>query len=109
MALDPGWAGVLGAFVGAAATMGGNGLTYWLGNRRAATLAEKRRARLRQMLSSDRYVWRSLDVLAASIGADKTRAAELLVEIDARASLDNTGSWALVSRAPWPEDVQPEK
>lgn len=109
MALDPGWAGIIGAAVGSAITIGGNSVLEWQKNRKGVSLAEKRKQRLRQMLNSERYTWRSLTVLAASIGADEKTTAELLIEIDARASLDNTGSWALVSRAPWPEDVQPKE
>src|SRR5438105_2678085 len=112
MVLDPGWAGVIGAAIGGitgiVATLGGSWVTHWLSNRRASSLAEKRRERLRQMLSGEKYVWRSLPVLAAAVGADESVTAELLIEIDARASLTNSGSWALVSRAPWPDDVQPQ-
>jgi hypothetical protein len=108
MTLDPSWAGIVGALVGASATLAGNWLTYWLGNRRASSLAETRRGRLRQMLSGAKYKWRSLSVLAASIGADENTTAELLLEINARASMTNSGSWTLVSRSPWPVDVQPE-
>lgn len=107
MALDAGWAAVIGAAIGAVATVAGGVVTHWLQNRRASSLAEKRRARLKQMLSGDTYTWRSLNVLAASIGADEITTAELLIEIDARASLTNNQSWALVSRAPWPADMQP--
>ena len=106
MTLDAGWAGVAGAAIGAIATIAGGALTHWLQNRRTASLAEKRRTRLKQMLSGQTYTWRSLEVLAASIGADQTTTAELLIEIDARASLSNNRSWALVSRAPWPADMQ---
>jgi len=109
VALDPGWAGIIGTAVGGVLTIGGNAILEWQKNRRAASLSEKRKQRLRQMLGGERYTWRSLKVLAAAIGADERTTAELLLEIDARASLDNTGSWALVSRAPWPKDVQPKK
>lgn len=108
MALDPGWAALAGAGIGAAATIAANIVTVLLQNNRATGLARKRRERLRQMLNGDKYIWRSLPVLAASIGADERTTAELLIEIDARASLTNSESWALVSRAPWPADMQPE-
>jgi len=107
MALDPGWAGLIGTALGGILTIGGNSVLERQKSRRANSLAQKRRDRLTQMLSGERYKWRSLKVLAAAIGADEKTTAELLIEIDARASLDNTGSWALVSRAPWPRDVQP--
>lgn len=107
--MDAAWAGVAGAAIGALGTMGGNILTHWLQTRRQSSLVERRQERLRQMLSSDKYTWRSLDALAASIGADEQTTAELLLEIDARASLSNGRSWALVTRAPFPDDVQPER
>lgn len=106
MSLSPEWAGVVGALIGASATLAGNGLTHFLQNRRADNLAEKRRARLVRLLSDKKYTWRSIEVLASSIGASEEDTLELLIEIDARKSLTNDKSWALVSRAPWPDDVQ---
>ncbi len=82
-------------------------MTHWVQQRRATSLADKRRARLRGMLSGKQHKWRSIDALAASIGADADTTVELLIEIEARASFANPKSWALVSRAPWPEDLQP--
>lgn len=112
MTLDAGWAGVLGAAVGAAvgaaATLVGIPITHWVQNKRALSLAEKRRERLRGMLSGGQYKWRSLDALSSSIGADDSVTTELLIEIDARASFTNPRSWALVSRAGWPDDLQPK-
>jgi hypothetical protein len=106
------WAGAIGALLGAIIGAGTTVLTAWLTwrwqNRRVATLAEKRRQVLVRMLSSERQKWRSIDALAASIGADKETTLELLIEIDARKSYTNDKSWALISRAPWPEDQQPE-
>jgi len=58
------------------------------------------------MLSGNKYKWRSLEALSAAIGADETTTAELLIEIDARASIANGKSWALISSAPFPEDMQ---
>lgn len=113
MALDPGWAAIFGvvagAFVSVASGVATSVLTAWINGRRARSLAEKRRDRLRGMLSGEKYKWRSLEQLSASIGADEATTTELLIEIDARASFTNAKSWALVSRAPWPEDVQPKR
>jgi hypothetical protein len=109
MPIDAGIAGIVGAVIGGGVTLGGIWLTHHLQHGRSLSLAEKRRARLRQMLSGEKFKWRSLSVLAASIGADEATTAELLIEIDARASIANNQSWALVSRAPWPEDMQPER
>jgi hypothetical protein len=103
MALDAGWAAVLGAAVGAAGPI----VLYWVQNRRANALADKRRSRLRGMLNGNKFVWRSLDSLSASIGADDAATTELLIEIDARAAVGDPRKWALISRAPWPADVQP--
>lgn len=107
--MDEGSAGVIGAAIGAVAVLAGNWLTYWLQNKRASSLADKRRQRLRQMLGGDKYTWRSLDALSAAIGANDATTAELLIEIDARASISNGKSWALISRAPFPEDMQPDR
>jgi hypothetical protein len=108
MPLDAGWAGVIGAAIGVTGTIAGAIVTHWLQNRRAASLAEKRRERLKRTLSGEKYTWISMATLAASIGADESTTAELLIEIDARASLTNNGSWALLSRAPWPAETQPD-
>ena len=106
--LDAGWAGVLGAFIGAAATLLATYIAHHLQNSRANSLADIRRRRLKAMLGRDKFKWCSIATLAAAVGADENTTAELLMEIDARASLSNNRSWALVSRAPWPEDIQPE-
>lgn len=106
--MDAGSAALLGAIIGASATLASSVLTHWLRNKRADSLAQKRRTRLKQMLMGDKYKWRSLEALSAAIGADEATTAELLIEIDARASISNGKSWALISRAPFPEDMQPD-
>ncbi|MBY8822217.1 hypothetical protein [Sphingomonas colocasiae] len=103
MALDAGWAAVIGAGIGAIATLAGTWLTHYLQAKRSSSLAEKRRIRLRSMLSSSKYVWRDIEVLCAAAGADESTTKELLIEIDARASHNKPNVWALVSRAPWPD------
>jgi len=103
--MDQGWAAIIGATIGAVATLAGGWLTNWLQTKRAASLADKRRDTLKRMLNGDKYIWRSIKVLAASIGANEETTAELLLEVDARASLTNNESWALVARAPWPSDM----
>lgn len=109
MALDAGWAGVIGAGVGIVGTLATPIVTQWVQTRGEKRLADKRRERLRKLLSGEKYTWRSMKVLAASIGADEATTAALLIEIDARASLSNGDHWALESRAPYPEDLQPDK
>lgn len=38
--MDAGWAGLIGAAIGAAATLSGNWLSYWLQNQRSLSLAD---------------------------------------------------------------------
>lgn len=109
MALDAGWAGVLGAAIGAIATVMGIPITHWLQNKRELSLAAKRRERLRGMLSGNKLKWRSIDALASSIGANEDETKKLLIEIEARAAFTDARKWALVSRAPWPDDLQPKE
>ncbi len=106
--MDSGLAAILGASIGVAGTLASTGLAYHLQNRRKESLADKRKDRLKRMLSGQKYKWRSLEALSAAIGADEMTTAELLIEIDARASIANGKSWALVSRAPFPDDMQPD-
>jgi len=105
--MDAGLAAIAGAVVGGAVTMSNTMLSNRLATKKAAGLADKRKARLRGLLSSDKFTWRSIDLLSSAIGADRDTTCELLIDIDARASLENSDRWALVSRAPWPQDVEP--
>lgn len=99
--MDAGTAGVLGALVGGSGSITAAIVQYWLPNRRADRLAEKRRVRLRELLSDPKYEWRNLTTLMSSIGADVQTTTELLIEIDARASLPDGEKWGLVSRVPF--------
>lgn len=101
-------AALIGATIGAVATIVGNIITHWLGTRKDAKLDAKRKERLRYLLSGDKHVWRNIETLSAAIGTDKDKTASLLIEIDARASMTSNGSWALLSRKPFPDDFQPE-
>lgn len=109
MGIGAEWAGVVGALIGAGSSLASTALAHWLKERKADSLQAKRAATLRRMLNDPRYTWRSIDNLAVSIGADEDLTKELLIGIDARASLSNPRSWALVSRAPWPDEIQPAK
>lgn len=100
MQLDAGWAGIIGAALGFAATIGGNIVTHWLSGRRANGLAEKRRARLRELLMDPKYQFRSMNTLSASIGASVDATAELLIEMDCRTSDSDRSAWGLISRNP---------
>ena len=108
MALDAGWAAIIGAAIGGGLTIVGNWFLHYLQSSRADKLNEKRRATLLKMLRGEKYVWRNLKTLKAAIGADDETTCELLIEIDARASISNGKSWALIERAPFPEDMQPK-
>jgi len=98
----------IGAIVGALSTLASTWLAHILSSKRENSLDDKRRARLKMLLSGKRYKWRNIKTLSASIGADEIKTAELLLEIDARASLSNNSSWGLISRNPYPQDVQPK-
>lgn len=98
--MDAGTAGILGALVGVIGSIAVVIVQHWLPNRRADRLAGKRRARLRELLSDPQYEWRNLTTLMSAIGADVQITTELLLEIDARASLPDGEQWALCSRAP---------
>ena len=104
--MDSGWAGILGAVVGGAASIAATWLSDTLRNRQANKLSTIRKQRLLQLLSGEKFVWRSLGVLSDAIGADDETTAALLLEIGARRSMaDGRDSWALISRAPFPPDV----
>lgn len=109
MALDAGLAAVIGAGIGVSGTLLAPIVTHWVQTQGGNRLAEKRRKRLLQLLSSRKHTWRSITTLAAAIGADHQTTAALLIEIDARASLTGNDHWALESRAPLPDDLQPEQ
>ncbi len=99
--MDAGTAGVLGALVGVLGSIGVAIVQHWLPNRRADNLAKKRRAQLLKLLSDPSYEWRNLTTLMAAIGADVQITTELLIEIDARASIPDGEKWALISRVPF--------
>ncbi|MCZ4281187.1 hypothetical protein O4H49_10390 [Kiloniella laminariae] len=107
MVLDAAWAAIIGAAVGSLITVAGSAGIDWVSGHRARLLAKKRKTRLLRMLSDGKFKWRSLSQLSASVGASESATMELLIEIDARASLQNPLMWALLSRAPWSNDVQP--
>jgi hypothetical protein len=99
--LDAGWAGILGASLGVFGTLAAATLSHHLQNKRATSLAEKRRERLKRELSSEKYSWRSIERLCAVIGADESTTVELLIEIGARMSQTDKKVWALESREPF--------
>lgn len=99
---------LIGAVVGAVASIATVFLTHWLAKRREYRLDDKRKERLILLLRGEKYKWRSIETLSSAVGADIIKTKELLIEIDARQSLSNNSSWGLISRNPYPEDIQPK-
>ncbi|MEP3225478.1 MAG: hypothetical protein ABJO01_05845 [Parasphingorhabdus sp.] len=100
---------ILGTVVGAVASLATVFLTHWLAKRREYRLDDKRKERLQLLLSGEKYKWRNIETLSSAVGADIIKTKELLIEIDARQSLSNNSSWGLISRNPYPDDIQPQE
>jgi hypothetical protein len=62
------------------------------------SLERAQKARLRKMLSHERWEWRSIAWLSAAISADRKMTAALLVQIDARPRTVGSKWWGLISR-----------
>lgn len=62
------------------------------------SLERAQKARLRKMLMSKHWEWRSIAWLSAAISADRARTAELLVQIGARPRAIGSRWWGLVGR-----------
>jgi macrodomain Ter protein organizer (MatP/YcbG family) len=101
---------VIGVVVGVAA---GPLCTYaldFLRARRTRNIDRIRRVRLKKILMVPNRIWRELSYLSRAVGATKQRTQQLLLEIDARQSLNRRSTkWALVSRAPFPDDIESER
>lgn len=54
--------------------------------------------RLRKMLKSPKYEWRSLKELSAAIGVDEAQTKNLLVQINARPQAGSPDMWGLEKR-----------
>jgi hypothetical protein len=106
--MDSGTAGIIGAAVGGiislVGTLSATALRHYLRTRTTLALDKLRKERLKQMLSTPKYTWRSMENLASAIGADEETTAELLLQIGARKSMANRDNWALISRSPFPDD-----
>jgi hypothetical protein len=109
--VDAGVAGIVGAAVGGAmsllTTVGVTLLRHHLRTSQAKALDKIRKERLTQMLSLQKFTWRSIENLSSAIGADEEKTAALLLQIGARKSMANRDNWALVSRSPFPDERQP--
>lgn len=99
-------AAIIGALIGSLSSLLATWLAHWLRTKSEADLDKKRKLTLKTLLSGEKYTWRNIETLAAAIGADHLKTASLLLDIDARASNTGSGSWALVSRAPYPDDMK---
>jgi hypothetical protein len=104
--MDSGTAAVLGALIGVASTPLSTWFSdYWRHHRSDRTDSLRRR-RLQKILNQPTRKWRKIEYLSDAIGATEEKAARLLLEIDARRSFTKgSTSWALVSRAPFPDDA----
>jgi hypothetical protein len=102
--MDSGWAAIVGALVGGAASIGATFLSEYLRERRANKLDRIRKDVLKRLLSGTKYVWRPIGTLSDAIGADEETTARLLLEIGARRSLaKGRDDWGLKD---WPDDLK---
>lgn len=98
------WSTVVGAIIGALASITTTVVNDWLRNRRTSKLDRARKDVLLRLLSGPKYTWRSMAALSSAIGADEETTARLLLEIGARRSLDPTrNNWGLKE---WPDDLK---
>ena len=101
--MDSGWAAIIGALVGGAASIATTWLSEILRARRTTKLDRIRKDVLRRLLSGTKYEWRSMEMLSDAIGANEEVTARLLLEIGARRSLaKGRNSWGMKE---WPEDL----
>ena len=103
--MDTGWAVVVGAIVGGAASIAATWLSEYLRARRTDKLDRIRKDVLKRLLSGSIYQWRSLTIPSYAIGDDQETTARLLHEIGARRSLARgRDAWG---KKDWPDDLQP--
>jgi hypothetical protein len=101
------WGVIVGGLIGTFSTLAATVLKHHLETKRATSFAAVRKKRLMNLLFGPKFVWRSMSMLSSAIGADEETTASLLLEIEARRSLvDGSEDWALISRAPFPDDLQ---
>jgi hypothetical protein len=98
---------LIGGTVGLIGTLGSTALNHYLNTKKAVALNKMRKERLNHLLSGPKYTWRSMEDLCSAVGADEETTAMLLLEIGARQSMaKGRNNWALISRAPFPDDLQ---
>lgn len=100
--------GLIGAVVGSALTIAGNLLLHWLRDRQRRKLDQERKKLLKTMLEDSRFAdrWRRLSTLSRVIGADEETTRRLLIEVGARGSETDDGSWGLIKYHPFGETNQ---
>jgi hypothetical protein len=76
-------------------------LQYIFKDKPSKTADEKRKQILLQMLTHQKYKWRSFDRLKHVVGADDETTKRLLLEIGARASACGKPIWGLITRNPF--------
>lgn len=107
--MDAGAAALLGATIGFLSGPLSAWVADYLRYRRGDRADTLRRARLNKILMQPKRKFHEIEDLANMIGADEAHTKSLLVEIGARPSLAKGSSkWALVSRAPYPDDAASE-
>lgn len=94
--------GIFGVAIGAAIQFGFNIWQQELKNRDKKVLDEKRRRLLKEALDHPPKgtEWRKLTTLCGLIGAEPNETTRLLIELGARGSETNNGTWALLSDKP---------
>jgi hypothetical protein len=108
--MDRVWGTLLAVVVGVLASPLAEFVRDWVRERRSRKLDSIWKERLRRILMLPNRRWRELSYLARAVGASEQRTQRLLLEIDARQSLSRDSTkWALVSRAPFPDDVESEQ
>ena len=97
------WWGVVGTTIGSAVTLVGQYAKHRWETNQHLKFDEERKALLRQMLDNPGPTgWRNMSTLASVIGAERTEAARLLIEIGARASETGNDTWAYIKAKPLP-------
>jgi hypothetical protein len=97
------WAGLLGATIGAVATIAAVYIHHRLTRGPQEKIDSDRKNLLLPMLqNTDGDGWRKIETLARVIGADHDTTKRLLIELGARGSEKSNDVWGLISKHPLP-------
>jgi len=95
--------GFIGVVLGSALTIGGQWLKHLWQTSDARERDKKRKSMLEHMLENPGpNGWRKMETLSGVIGATRDETAQLLIEIDARASETGSDTWAYIKNKPLP-------